>query len=472
MSSTNRKGGEARTQAVLFCVGLGCSDAWWLCASTAAITPAGSATAAWIASLLLHGSYLVVQLACFFAASILGSRLATRPVSLGLGALIALFSGGIALVSSESQFWGLAALFLAVAAAGNALLFLGWMRRFSLMGDGVQAPLSLMLCSMACGSVLWVVAGWLPSAALVMAMMAFPLASALLLSRRPQRSQETVHFVDGAPAFKLLPPLFLAGIFIYELAPGLVTSMVHIGGMADVYRLYALGMVVLAAASFFLKRRSHVSQVVFRLVAPIISLGLIASALVSAQESGWALSATLIGSMLFEAFLFTRFAEVAARGHEEPVRVFALGGLAAQLGIAVAYALVPLLAESVQVTIASLALVVVFLLVLSGAFFSGDPKSAGSGLMEEGRVPSPDQFRSDCRAFSDRHGLSKREAEVFELAMQGKNQGVIAKELFVAETTVKTHLRSIYRKTGTANRQELIALFLEYRNAEPSVVSA
>jgi DNA-binding CsgD family transcriptional regulator len=56
--------------------------------------------------------------------------------------------------------------------------------------------------------------------------------------------------------------------------------------------------------------------------------------------------------------------------------------------------------------------------------------------------------------------LSPRELEVARLVIQGMTVGEMAKELIVSENTVKTHLASVYRKTGTHGRAELSARVL------------
>ena len=62
-------------------------------------------------------------------------------------------------------------------------------------------------------------------------------------------------------------------------------------------------------------------------------------------------------------------------------------------------------------------------------------------------------------AFVTRHGISAREADVFALWVTGHGQKHIQDTLFISESTVKTHLRSIYRKCDTHSRAEIIALF-------------
>jgi DNA-binding CsgD family transcriptional regulator len=57
----------------------------------------------------------------------------------------------------------------------------------------------------------------------------------------------------------------------------------------------------------------------------------------------------------------------------------------------------------------------------------------------------------------DGHGLSAREAEVMSLIADGQTNGQIAARLFLAEKTVKNHVRRIYSKLGVGSRPAAIA---------------
>ena len=46
------------------------------------------------------------------------------------------------------------------------------------------------------------------------------------------------------------------------------------------------------------------------------------------------------------------------------------------------------------------------------------------------------------------HNLTEREQEVLKLVAQAKTNTQIAEELYIAETTVHTHLLNIYKKLG------------------------
>jgi DNA-binding NarL/FixJ family response regulator len=62
---------------------------------------------------------------------------------------------------------------------------------------------------------------------------------------------------------------------------------------------------------------------------------------------------------------------------------------------------------------------------------------------------------------ADRLSFSHREREVLRLAIQGHTNGEIAAELFLAESTVKCHLSSAYRKLGADGRKDAASLILD-----------
>ena len=65
------------------------------------------------------------------------------------------------------------------------------------------------------------------------------------------------------------------------------------------------------------------------------------------------------------------------------------------------------------------------------------------------------------RNAADRPALSYREREVLRRAIAGKSNSEIAEELFLAQSTVKSHLSSAYRKLGAGGREEASSLILD-----------
>ena len=53
-------------------------------------------------------------------------------------------------------------------------------------------------------------------------------------------------------------------------------------------------------------------------------------------------------------------------------------------------------------------------------------------------------------------GLTERELEILEILPTGDTVAEMARNLFVTESTIKTHLASIYRKLGATNRVQAI----------------
>jgi DNA-binding NarL/FixJ family response regulator len=62
---------------------------------------------------------------------------------------------------------------------------------------------------------------------------------------------------------------------------------------------------------------------------------------------------------------------------------------------------------------------------------------------------------------ADRPELSHREREVLRLAISGNTNSEIARGMFLAQSTVKSHLSSAYRKLGAASRKEATSLVLD-----------
>jgi DNA-binding NarL/FixJ family response regulator len=61
--------------------------------------------------------------------------------------------------------------------------------------------------------------------------------------------------------------------------------------------------------------------------------------------------------------------------------------------------------------------------------------------------------------------LSARESEIMSLIADGHTNGEIASSLFLAEKTVKNHVRSIYSKLGVGSRSAAIASWVDFARA-------
>lgn len=75
-------------------------------------------------------------------------------------------------------------------------------------------------------------------------------------------------------------------------------------------------------------------------------------------------------------------------------------------------------------------------------------------VREDERVESP--VDSNLALYGSRHKLSKREQEVLRLILLDADNQNITSTMGVAPSTAKVHVHNILRKTGHANRQDLI----------------
>ena len=92
-------------------------------------------------------------------------------------------------------------------------------------------------------------------------------------------------------------------------------------------------------------------------------------------------------------------------------------------------------------------------------FFTATELATASG--DETQPTDDAVFEQLRQAF----GLTDREVEVARVAVSCPTAEDMAEKLFIAESTVRTHLKRIYRKTGVHGKQELAALVEEYRTA-------
>lgn len=85
------------------------------------------------------------------------------------------------------------------------------------------------------------------------------------------------------------------------------------------------------------------------------------------------------------------------------------------------------------------------------------------GTVREGTSLSPvsdyyEALPERCSLVAQQYGLSRREEEVLILLAQRKTAGDIERELFISNSTVKSHVRSIYRKLDIHKKDELLAM--------------
>lgn len=189
-------------------------------------------------------------------------------------------------------------------------------------------------------------------------------------------------------------------------------------------------------------------------VLPLVSFGIVLSvqAVPFAAAVGLLLCATAHAG--FEGMLRIRIVALAqklkARGDlfvvlgMAAVNVGALVGVCIFLGVSLAGV------GGVQVALWTMALLLCFSLYLSK---SAKGKGADSSAAPPGATI--------CEVMAKRFGLTARETEILGYLLEGRSSPYIRDELVISKSTVDTHVRHIYEKTGVSSKQDLISLSQE-----------
>jgi DNA-binding NarL/FixJ family response regulator len=102
-----------------------------------------------------------------------------------------------------------------------------------------------------------------------------------------------------------------------------------------------------------------------------------------------------------------------------------------------------------------------------------DPRDLAAAVRQaiEGAVFQPLGLLENGNGNGNENDLSKRELTILKALQSGLSNKQIAKELFLAEQTVKFHLTNIYRKLGVNNRTEAVRYAYEHGLVENPIYS-
>ena len=152
------------------------------------------------------------------------------------------------------------------------------------------------------------------------------------------------------------------------------------------------------------------------------------------------------------------FARITLAARESPWRIFGFGGAVVQASLLAAFFGGLVLAKAASTWATAIALGLVFVFILAGSFDVPGKNLLAAGADGIPRDAGDEPLDGRIEAFAYMFGLSTREIEVLGLIARGRSVQAAADELFVAHSTVKTHIGHIYEKAGVSNRQDLLKL--------------
>jgi DNA-binding NarL/FixJ family response regulator len=104
---------------------------------------------------------------------------------------------------------------------------------------------------------------------------------------------------------------------------------------------------------------------------------------------------------------------------------------------------------------------------MDGAKINGSKQALDDMQGHPGERGTPVERNGSGHGDVDHGGksLSARESEIMSLIADGHTNGEIASSLFLAEKTVKNHVRSIYSKLGVGSRPAAIERWVDFPRA-------
>lgn len=387
---------------------------------------------------------------------------AAAPLALGLGGAEAASASAVA------------------AAIGEVCMFLLWLCFFGYMKVG--ETFVLLVGSYAIGSVLFLLTAALGFNAMAAASVLFPALSgtAFVLSQRLMKArtgeelfvEEPVSGDGARKAGEALPSAAAVAAPRHGAAGGAespVRQKVRIGvalalysfsfslscgialfsgeGVIGAFTVEPAAMIVLGvicAAFFKFDRQPDRPYKLYRAVAPLIGAGFLLMAVSPLPDEVGGFCVAL-GYVLFELLVLNDCCNIVKANDASLLRVMAAARLAITLGMFLGW-----LAAFAAASLAGAAESVSSLVAL-GLF---------AALVSVSLVFTERDMISFA-AFAEQQGLSRREAEVASYLLAGRTTSFAAEKLFIAESTVRAHVHSIYRKCGVHSRMELMDAFDE-----------
>ena len=468
----------ARRAKALCLVGFAAYWTWVFCALlTNAITPQGPSAVpldTWLYSTVLHMATLAAC-AALDARGRLGeggSRIAAMfAPSACLAGLALIFAASAGFVDVALGVVGGAAL----GGIGSGLLVIQWARLFCAVcpdGEKQRFLAAGVTIAAACDLALSLA----PQSAFAAALAILPLASAIAfacaetLSRQATgggKAADAQARRGDAPPQEALSGRFVAFCLVFPIPLGLFQTWLS----ADTTALSAWApmlapaialLVVVFAADAMLGARLRFN-LAEKLIMPVMVAGLFVLASLDGPSAMLAGMLVFAAQQIMSTVLYARFGIVASKGDVSPVRAFALGIIATDVGFAVG-----ILAGSAMAAAPGHAMTLVlglaYLMVLVAFFSASAAPWAKAKGDEDTRHPiassTPERMLDEL---GDERALTPREREMLDYLLRGKSVPAIAAEVFLSANTVRTHIAHIYQKFDVHSRDELVALIEKER---------
>ena len=271
--------------------------------------------------------------------------------------------------------------------------------------------------------------------------------------------------------WKILTCLLIAR-FVFSLVFNLVHVLVaNVSNSTDTQHFLATIIAMLILLAFcMVKGETFSPSAVYKLVVPIIAAGFV-FAYLFADNLIFASSLISCGYKLFDIIFWILLFKVFRTELRAASWIFPSVVAVNYLGMGIGRLAADLAQQSnafsdaitFVVILGGFLLIVTTLVVFPGALIASIWQKAERSAMAMGgrsvaKQVDDGELGAVFRAVAD-YGMTKREADVFQLLVRGRSYAAIAEKLSISKGTVHTHVVHIYRKMGLRSQNELIERF-------------
>lgn len=374
----------------------------------------------------------------------------------------------------------LTALIILLASFGGAILISSWGETFAKLEPGnmgVAFGGAILL-----STVLSVIGLHVPNLGLLFLVLATPLFSYIILQIESPTDQPQA--VPTAPLISKnpLPFKLIAILFLFYSAGGFMYKLIYAVNPFDEKQMYIISSatycLICILAGLAIKYCPHLDlRLLYRPVLPLLGSGFILFPLL-AKTSMIPFLLLQTGFALFDAYTWLLFIYLAS-SHTSPLYIIGWSMFFLTFSMFVGDLLltglltigIPFHSNMVSLLAAILVLCTSLIFHDRKETFSGwtttDTPDTAEALPppktsphdEETIEPNNHLITDSQELFCNHYPLTAREKEVVILLLKGRNNPFIRNELNIADSTLKTHLRNIYRKLEVCDRQELVSLY-------------
>lgn len=253
-------------------------------------------------------------------------------------------------------------------------------------------------------------------------------------------------------------------IAVLAFAFGVVRTIVAQSGIPiNVADIASVGMFIAAGVllGFIQKKNAYPDLTWFyQILFPVIALGFIAIPFLGSLYGSVLFVVLSVAFFLASMTMTSLSCDISRKTGASAVRVFGAIACVVYAFLAVGYQLKRLFGGSEFGFAELVFLVLVSFYALSIVLVALNMTKRKSTENALERSESKDSIE----ALAGLYKLTNREAEVLEYVVEGRDVPFMAEVMVLSPNTVRTHVKSLYRKVGVHSRQELISVIQEKRN--------